>query len=256
MRTSTCCRATASTIPPTSDTTTGTRDGEPGRGGTSSGAGGSGAGGLGSGWRGDRTTGSVHPGAVGTRHRVTVPAGDTTAVPTLSSRRPPTGPTTRPVLRSSAVTAPLVATETTASATGPAPIGHSPAASPSTRPASEAGDPPELDERRWRWRRRWRPARTEHVALPQPREPSAAVTGRRSRPPPRARGPDPARAHRPGRRSWPMARPPRRPPATPRRRRRARRVAAERARPRASHRPAPGRRPPSPSHRPPTAAVA
>ena len=77
------------------------------------------------------------PRAVGTRHRVTVPAGDTTAVPTLSSRRPPTGPTTRPVLRSSAVTAPLVATETTASATGPAPIGHSPAASPSTRPASK-----------------------------------------------------------------------------------------------------------------------
>ena len=80
--------------------------------------------------------------------------------------------------------------------------------------------------------------------------PSAAVTGRRSRPPARARAPDPARAHRPGRRSWPMARPPRRPPATPRRRRRARRVAAEGARPWASHRPAPVRRPPSPSHRP------
>ncbi len=116
---------------------TGTRDGEPGRVGTSSGAGGSGAGGLGSGGRGDRTTGAVHPRAVGTRHRVTVRAVDTTAVPMLRSRRPSTVPTIRPVLRSSALTTPLVATDTTASATRPEPIGQAPAESRSTRPASK-----------------------------------------------------------------------------------------------------------------------
>src|SRR5688572_28801841 len=135
MSTSTCCRTTASTIPPTSDTMTGTRDGEPGRLGTSSRAGGCGAGGLGSGWRGGRTTGAVHPRAAGARLRGAVLGGDTTALPALRSRRPPNGSTTRPVLRSSAVTAPLVATDTTASATGPEPTGHDPAESRATRPA-------------------------------------------------------------------------------------------------------------------------
>ena len=104
------------------------------------------------------------PSALG--DRVTVRAVDTTAVPMLRSRRPSTVPTIRPVLRSSALTTPLVATDTTASATRPEPIGQAPAESRSTRPASKpvthrssatdggAGD------------RQWRAGRTEHVALP------------------------------------------------------------------------------------------